>query len=122
MPISQKIKPILVYTTYPSLPQAQEMAILLLQKRLAAGTNIFSGVQSLFWWNQHVTTSEESILIIKTTNACFAEVEKTILSTHPYTCPCILQIDISNGYAPFLDWIRTETTPENTISQKDTSL
>ena len=116
MPILQKTKPILIYTTYPFLSQAQEMAAVLLQKRLAAGVNIFPDMQSMFWWNNHITTANEVVLLIKTTSSCFAKVEKTILSAHPYTCPCIFQIDISNGHTPFLKWIHTEIPTEDTSS------
>ena len=100
----------LLYATYPSFEEARQAAQMLVEKRLAAGVNLLSGVHSFYWWENQVTSSQEVILIAKTMKCHFEKILEFLSKHHPYTCPCILQINMEKGYEPFLEWIQRETT------------
>lgn len=103
-------KPCLIYATYPSFEEAEHAAQMLIDRRLAAGINVISGIHSFYWWENRPTASQEVILIAKTIADHFEKINTLLSAHHSYSCPCILQVAIENGHAPFLEWIQTETT------------
>jgi len=52
-----------------------------------------------------VDFKDEYQLVIKTTRKRYSNVEKTILSLHPYELPEIIAVPISNGLEGYLNWI-----------------
>jgi len=106
----ETIKSCLIYATYPSFEDAQYAAQMLVEQRLAAGVNLIPGIHSFYWWENSPTTSQEVVLVAKTIVSYFEKITELLSKHHPYTCPCILQINIEKGYEPFLEWIRSETT------------
>ena len=40
------------------------------------------------------------------------EHKATVAEAHPYDCPCLLALPVTDGLPEFLDWIRSETFPE----------
>ena len=50
---------VFVYTTYPSVVEAEEAGRALLERRLCACVNILPGMVSLYWWEGKVERGEE---------------------------------------------------------------
>jgi periplasmic divalent cation tolerance protein len=48
-------------------------------------------------------------VLIKTTQARYAELETAIKALHPYQVPEIIAVPIVEGLAGYLDWIVQET-------------
>src|SRR5207247_5022400 len=57
---------VFVYTTYPSLVEAERIGRALLERRLAACLNILPGMISHYWWQGAIERGEEVVMIIKT--------------------------------------------------------
>ncbi len=57
---------ILVYTTYPSLVEAEAAGRAIVEKRLAACVNILPGMVSHYRWEGKVERGEEAVMIVKT--------------------------------------------------------
>ena len=57
---------VFVYTTYPSLVEAEKAGRALVEQRLCACVNILPGMVSHYWWNGALERSEEVVMIIKT--------------------------------------------------------
>jgi uncharacterized protein involved in tolerance to divalent cations len=57
---------VFVYTTHPSLVEAERTAKAVLEKRLAACVNILPGMISHYWWQGVIERGEEVVMIIKT--------------------------------------------------------
>ena len=57
---------VFVYTTYPSLVEAERAGRALVEKRLCACVNILPGMVSHYWWNGAIERGEEVVMIIKT--------------------------------------------------------
>jgi periplasmic divalent cation tolerance protein len=100
---------ILVITNAPDTTNAQALARLLVERRLAACVNILPGVQSVYQWQGTVEEASEVTLLIKTVQARFDELESAIKSVHPYQVPEIIVLPIVAGLPAYLDWIVQET-------------
>lgn len=99
----------LVYITVPDTETARTLAHEILKKRLAACANILPAMQSLYWWDGAVQEDCESLLLLKTTAERFQDVKACVLAHHPYDCPCITQLPITDGHPDFLRWITEQT-------------
>lgn len=100
---------IVVATTTETQEQAQQIARVLIESRLAACVQISGPITSCYRWEGAITTSQEWSCTAKTQRALFAQVEATIRREHPYELPEIVALPIVAGSVPYLDWLATET-------------
>ena len=102
-----------VLTNLPDQASAQTIASLLVEKRLAACVNIMPPVVSTYRWQGNVETASEVPLMIKTTIKRYPELEAAIRKAHPYEVPEIIALPIHVGLPDYLQWIDSQTLPEN---------
>lgn len=102
---------LLVLTTCPGHGMAAEIATAVIEQRLAACVNSIGGLRSWFRWKGRLEQDEEVMLLIKTTQARFAELETAIRGLHPAEVPEIIAIPIQAGSAAYLGWLSENTTP-----------
>jgi periplasmic divalent cation tolerance protein len=102
---------VLVYTTYPSLAEAERIGKAVLERRLAACVNILPGMISHYWWEGAIERGEEVVMIIKTRASRAEEVRAAVKELHRYTVPAILVLPIEGGEPAYLDWLMRETAP-----------
>ena len=101
---------VFVYTTYPSLVEAERIGRAVLEKRLAACVNILPGMISHYWWQGAIERGEEVVMIIKTRASLAEAVRAAVKEMHSYTTPAILVIPIEGGEPAYLEWLMTETS------------
>ena len=97
-----------VYVTTKNKKEAQKLARICLDKKLAACANVFPSILSCYEWKEQYTEEEETILILKTRQDLFEELQNTVMSCHSYTCPCIVFIPILKAHLPFLSWMDSQ--------------
>lgn len=97
-----------VQTTVQTREEAENIARVLVEKRLAACAQISGPISSMFWWNGKIETAEEWRCIVKTEGTRFRHVEKEIRAIHPYEIPEIIATPIAKGNADYLVWIERE--------------
>ena len=100
---------VFVYTTYPSLVEAERIGKAVLEKRLAACVNILPRMISHYWWQGAVEKAEEVVMIIKTRASLAERVRAAVKEMHSYTTPAILVLPIEGGEPGYLDWLMKET-------------
>jgi periplasmic divalent cation tolerance protein len=100
---------VIVYTTYPSLVEAERIGKAVLEKRLAACVNILPGMISHYWWQGAIERGEEVVMIIKTRASLAAAVRAAVKAMHSYTTPAILVLPIEGGEPGYLAWLMQET-------------
>ena len=96
---------LLILNTCPDKETAIRVANILISKRLAACVNILPGLTSVYHWKGQIESSEEHLLLIKSTRTAFAEVESAICGTHPYELPEIVAVPLIAGLESYLSWI-----------------
>jgi periplasmic divalent cation tolerance protein len=100
---------VLVYTTYPSVVEAETAGRAIVERRLAACVNILPGMVSHYWWQGAIERGEEVVMIVKTRASLADAVRDAVKATHSYTTPAILVLPVEGGDEQYLAWIMAET-------------
>lgn len=102
-------KPILIYSTFPSLEAAEKAGTGLVEKQLAACINIIPGMTSIYRWEGACERGSEIIMIIKTRKGLADIVTEVVAKEHPHTVPALLHLPIEGGLGAYLDWLLDST-------------
>lgn len=94
-----------VFTTVDSLDKAQQIAAVLVERKLGACVQI-SRISSVYVWQAETRNDEEFRLLVKAPKDRYPDVEAAILESHPYDLPAIFAIDIDQAYGPYAEWVR----------------
>ena len=100
---------VFVYTTYPSIVEAERAGRALVERRLAACVNILPGMISHYWWQGAIERAEEVVMIIKTRAGLAEPVRAAVKEMHSYTTPAVLVIPIEIVDPDYHAWIVAET-------------
>ena len=100
----------LIYMTASSADEARMIGRVLVEERLAACVNVLGSMESIYWWNGAVESSNEVAAIAKTRAELVDALTARIVQLHGYECPCIVVLPIEGGHEPFLKWIDSETS------------
>jgi periplasmic divalent cation tolerance protein len=100
---------VFVYTTYPSIVEAEAAGRSLVERRLAACVNILPGMISHYRWEGKVERGEEVVMLIKTRASLAEEVRSAVKAMHSYDTPAILVLSIESVDQGYLGWILAET-------------
>ena len=102
------------FVTSSDTEDAARLADTLVSEQLAACVNVVPGIESVYRWEGKITRDIETLLIIKTTDARYAELERRVKELHSYTTPEVVALRIERGSEPYLNWLRASTaTPED---------
>jgi len=104
---------ILVFTTCGSPQEAAQIARSLVESRLAACVAILQPCRSVYRWKGTIESTDEIPLLIKTTEARYAELENVIRAQHPYAIPEIIALPVVAGLPGYLAWVAAETQSDN---------
>jgi periplasmic divalent cation tolerance protein len=102
---------VFVYTTYPSLVEAETAGRGLVEERLAACVNILPGMVSHYRWEGAIERGEEVVMLIKTRASLAEAVRAAVKARHSYATPAILVLPIESVDQAYLGWILAETEP-----------
>jgi len=98
-----------VYITCTDKKEARHIASAAVKERLAACGNIIDKMESVYEWKGEIESDEETVLILKTMDDRYQELEQLVLSMHSYECPCIIALPVEVGLDGYLKWIHKET-------------
>ena len=96
---------ITVLITAGSREEAARLAEMLVGARLAACVQIMPEMESVYRWQGEVKRDPEHLLLVKTTAACFAELEREVRALHSYETPEIIALPVTHASAPYLEWL-----------------
>ena len=100
---------VLLYTTYPSIVEAEQAGRALVERRLCACVNILPGMVSLYWWQGKIDRGEEVVMIIKTRAALAEPVRAAVKQMHSYSTPAVLVLPVETVDPDYHAWIVAET-------------
>ena len=100
---------IVVFITVDTQETARKITDQLLAERKAACINIISGIESNYWWQGKIESTNELLLIVKTRTELLDELTKMVKQNHPYSVPEIIALPIIGGNEDYLDWVQQET-------------
>ena len=91
--------------TVPDQETATRIAEALVTEQLAACVNVIPAIQSVYRWKDTIEHDEELLLLIKTSDVVWTELQERILALHPYELPEIISVRIQDGNKNYLNWI-----------------
>ncbi|MGA9979189.1 MAG: divalent-cation tolerance protein CutA [Candidatus Sulfotelmatobacter sp.] len=95
----------IAFTTTSSEDEARKLARHLVEHKLAACVNIVPQVESIYRWKDKVESSQEWLLLIKTTAEGFVAVRDAIRELHSYELPECVAIVVDDGSPEYLQWL-----------------
>ena len=96
-----------IFSTAPKREEAERIAQILVEERLAACVNVMPNLRSFYRWEGRIVQDEEFLLLVKTEDRLFPDVRDRIKALHSYRIPEIIAIPLVQGSEEYLDWIST---------------
>jgi periplasmic divalent cation tolerance protein len=100
---------VFVYTTWPSVVEAEKAGRNLVERALAACVNILPGMISHYRWQGAIERADEVVMIIKTRASLAEPVRAAVKDMHSYATPAIAVIPIESVDKTYLEWLLAET-------------
>lgn len=97
---------IVIFCTTANRAEAEAISAALLERKLIACSNVLDGAHSLFWWEGKVQNEKEHIMIMKSVDDLFEQLEETIKKMHSYDVPEIIALPIVKGSKEYLNWLK----------------
>ena len=99
----------IIYSPCPSEELAKEIGTKLLEEGLAACINILPGMRSLYRWEGNLCDEKEWLMLAKAPADKAQELQARVAVLHPYECPCVLTLPVTDAHSPFTQWVIDET-------------
>lgn len=96
---------LIVFTTVPDSEEAEGLAAGIVERRLAACVQVLPPMKSFYVWEGALQSEPEHLLLIKTADEKYAELEAFLKSAHSYSVPEIVGVrsaEVSPDYARWL--------------------
>ncbi len=94
-----------VITTTEKRQDAEKIAGILVDGKLAGCVQIVGPMTSVYRWKGRVETAEEWQCIIKSRHDLYGDIEKTIKSVHPYEVPEIIAVPLLKINRDYREWL-----------------
>ncbi|MDQ1656591.1 MAG: periplasmic divalent cation tolerance protein [Cryptosporangiaceae bacterium] len=99
----------IVTSTTDTNEAAQTLAEGIVEARLGACAQITGPITSVYRWEGTIRSEPEWRIEIKTPTDRVAALIRHLEAAHPYEIPEIVVTPITDGAAPYLTWLTTET-------------
>ncbi len=99
---------LLVSTTVAERADAERLARLMVEQRLAACAQIERIEASVYHWQGALQQEPEWRVEFKTTEARYAGLEAALLAAHPYEVPAVVAVPTHTVSSAFAEWVRAE--------------
>lgn len=96
---------IVVFMTAADRDEATRLAEMLVEEHLAGCVQILPEMESVYRWQGKIERQREILLIAKTTQSKFQELERQVRASHSYDTPEILALPVIAGSSPYLQWL-----------------
>lgn len=101
---------LILLTNCPDEASADRIAEAAVTSRLAAATNRFAPIASLYRWKGQLCRGREVPLLLKTRPDLAEPLVALIRAHHPYETPAILRQPV-DGNSDYIAWLAAETRP-----------
>jgi len=88
--------------------EAERIARVLLEERLAACCNVLPGVVSHFRWKGKIEREAEALILVKTTREVSRDLVAKVREIHTYDVPEVVLLDVGEGLEEYLQWVTME--------------
>ena len=93
----------------PDEAVAERIAGELVDRRLAACSNVYPMIRSAFRWKGRIERESEVPLLVKTQARLFGAIVDAVRAIHPYETPSIIGVEVAHVNDDYRDWVIAET-------------
>lgn len=104
---------LIVFTTTPNLQEAESLARQIVESKLAACVQVLPEMKSFYFWENEIQNEPEHLLLIKTLEEKYEELEKFIKANHSYDVPEIVAVSSEKISGDYLGWMENYLRTEN---------
>jgi len=94
-----------VYAVFADADEAERIARIVVEERLAACANILGPIRSIYRWRGAFETADEVAAIFKTRREQSDALIGRIAALHSYDVPCVVTWPIDNVLRGYADWV-----------------
>src|ERR1700722_14289144 len=102
---------IVVLSTCASEEEADRLARMLVERRLAGCVNVLPNMRSVYRWKGEIESASECLLIIKSSRAQFDPLRAALEGAHSYELPEALALQVVDGSPAYLEWLESSMRP-----------
>lgn len=107
MPYSDHHTDIITITiTTPTIPVSDQIASVLLEKKLVACAQRSGPIYSSYVWQGKIHEDQEYLLTLKTVASLYHDVEQVVLRWHPYEVPQITAHASTHLLEGYQSWVK----------------
>ena len=96
---------IVVLSTCPTQEEAERLARILLDARLAACVNVIPRIRSYYRWKGAIESAEECLLVVKSSRDLIGSIGAVLEKEHSYEVPELLALPVVEGGTNYLNWL-----------------
>jgi periplasmic divalent cation tolerance protein len=104
---------IVVLSTAATTEEAEKLARMLVERRLAACVNVIPGMKSYYRWQGELETAAECLLVVKSSRGLFPALTAALEAEHSYETPEAIAIPVLDGAANYLSWLGANLRDES---------
>jgi periplasmic divalent cation tolerance protein len=105
-------EPLVVLMTAANAEEAERIASMLVETRLAACVQLLPAIQSVYRWKGEIASETEVLLLAKTLCEKFDELDRAVRAIHSYETPEIIALSVTAASEPYLNWLISEVQSE----------
>ncbi|MEC7640982.1 MAG: divalent-cation tolerance protein CutA [Nitrospinota bacterium] len=98
-----------VFITVGSAAEAEKLSRGLVEEKLAYCVNAIPAVKSTYFWEGKICVDEEMMLVVKSLDSRFENLERWVRKHHSYDVPEVIALPLVKGSPPYLkcidDWL-----------------
>ncbi len=99
----------IVITTCGNREDAERLAKILVEKRIAACAQVSGPITSFYWWEGKLEKDQEFQVKFKVPAALYDKAQSTIKENHPYELPQIVALEVDKALSEYEKWVMDET-------------
>lgn len=96
---------LVVFTTTPNTEEAESLAKKIVGAKLAACVQVLPQIKSFYFWEGEVQNDSEYLLLIKTLEQNYSELESFIKENHSYDVPEVVAVKSENVSGDYFEWM-----------------
>ncbi|OIP35729.1 MAG: cytochrome C biogenesis protein CcdA [Deltaproteobacteria bacterium CG2_30_43_15] len=106
---------ITILITASSEEEAGRIGKTLVEEKLVSCANIIPKIRSIFSWKGEICDEDEVLMILKSKESLFRQIEDRVKTLHSYEVPEIIALPIHSGSEDYLRWIEAVTVDRETF-------
>ncbi|RLG51127.1 MAG: divalent-cation tolerance protein CutA [Thermoproteota archaeon] len=101
-----------VFISAGSREEAEKVARVLVERRLAACAQVVGPVRSFYWWKGRMEEADEWLCLAKSSREKLSELVRAVKEVHSYEVPEVIAAPVVGGLSSYIRWVEEELKGE----------